>query len=796
MKFPQAQGSSKRELAEMQSRLAAIVNSSDDAIIGKTLEGVITSWNPGAEKMFGYSAEEAIGQSMRMLFPPELVEDEAKILARIGRGESLSHFETMRIRKDGHSIDVSVTISPITDSKGKIVGVSKIAREITHRKQAEAALSASKERIQREEQRQQAVIALRASESSMATAQRIAHFGSWELDLLDSHNLDPNPLRWSDEMFRIAGYTPGSLAVNNALFFSLVPTEEHAHIRHSIATAIREQRIYSVVHRFIRPNGDVRVVREVGQVFINDKTGAPVKIVGTAHDITEQKQAESKLRESEESFRTMANSVPQLAWIAKSDGFIFWYNQRWFDYTGTTPADMEGWGWQSVHDPKILPSVMAQWRAAIAAGQPFEMQFPLRGADGSFRRFLTRAVPLKDAAGQVLQWFGTNTDVDALTRAEQEREKSSAELRLMLKNMLNAFIVWESVFDANGKYVSFRFGYCNDAYTRIAGVIAEEVLGKDVFDVWPATEQSWVEVYGAVAVSGVPKVFDMYHAPTRGWYHCNAYRPMESSAQICVIFEDITDRKRAEEEFQKLNAELEQRVLERTAELETVNNELEAFSYSVSHDLRAPLRGVNGYVRMLLEDYGATLDSEAQRMLGVVSSEAQRMGRLIDDLLAFSRLGRQKMEATIIDMTSLSRFEFEKLTFGMQETAPRFELHHLPAVVGEAAMLRQVFANLLANAIKFSHKNALPVIEVGSQSIEGEITFYVRDNGVGFDERHRHKLFGVFQRLHSESEFEGTGIGLALVQRVIHRHGGKVWAESKLNEGATFFFTLPMTPNI
>ena len=661
MKIPQAQGPSKRELAEaMQSRLAAIVNSSDDAIIGKTLKGVITTWNPGAEKMFGYSAEEAIGQSMLMLFPPELLEEEAKILARIGRGESLSHFETMRIHKDGHSIDVSVTISPITDSKGEIVGASKIARDITQRKLAEAA----------------------------------------------------------------------------------------------------------------------------------------VKIVGTAHDITEQKQAESKLRESEESFRTMANSVPQLAWIAKFDGFIFWYNQRWFDYTGTAPTEMEGWGWQRVHDPKILPSVMVQWRAALAAGQPFEMQFPLRGADGVFRLFLTRAVPLKDAAGQVLQWFGTNTDVDALTRAEQEREKLSAELRLMLKNMLNAFIVWESVFDANGKYVSFRFGYCNDAYTRISGVIAEEVLGKDVFDVWPATEQSWVEVYGAVAVSGIPKVFDMYHAPTRGWYHCNAYRPMESSAQICVIFEDITDRKWAEEEFQKLNAELEQRVVERTAQLETANNELEAFSYSVSHDLRAPLRGMNGYVRMLLEDYGATLDLEAQRMLGVVSSEARRMGRLIDDLLAFSRLGRQKMEVTIIDMTSLARLEFEKLTFGMQETAPRFVLHHLPAVVGEAAMLRQVFANLLANAIKFSHKNAMPVIEVGSQSIEGEITFYVRDNGVGFDERHRHKLFGVFQRLHSESEFEGTGIGLALVQRVIHRHGGKIWAESKLNEGATFFFTLPMNPNI
>ncbi len=237
------------------------------------------------------------------------------------------------------------------------------------------------------------------------------------------------------------------------------------------------------------------------------------KVAILFNDITERKLALKAMQESEQRFRTMANSIPQLAWIARADGFITWYNQRWYAYTGTTPEQMEGWGWQNVHDPQLLPNVMEQWAGAIAAGQPFEMEFPLRGADGQFRRFLTRALPLKDEAGQVEQWFGTNTDVDEL--------------------------------------------------------------------------------------------------------------------------------KRAEEEIKKLNAELEQRVVKRTAELETANQELEAFSYSVSHDLRAPLRAVNGFAGIVLEDFGPLLPEEGRRQLERIRTGGRRMGELIDDLLAFSHLSRQ-----------------------------------------------------------------------------------------------------------------------------------------------------------
>ncbi len=232
-------------------------------------------------------------------------------------------------------------------------------------------------------------------------------------------------------------------------------------------------------------------------------------------------------------------------------------------------------------------------------------------------------------------------------------------------------------------------------------------------------------------------------------------------------------------------------------QLEASNKELEAFTYSVSHDLRAPLRGIDGYVRMLEEDYGSLLDAEGRRLIGVVSSEARRMGRLIDSLLAFSRLGRRHMEQIPVDMTGLAQAAFESVCISPTSTI-RFELTPLPPAIGDLAMLRQVFFNLLSNAVKFSRNAPNPLIEVGSLSDSptaeplhfGESLYYVRDNGAGFDERYREKLFGVFQRLHSEAEFEGTGVGLAIVQRIVGRHGGRVWAEGRVGAGATFYFTL------
>jgi light-regulated signal transduction histidine kinase (bacteriophytochrome) len=239
-----------------------------------------------------------------------------------------------------------------------------------------------------------------------------------------------------------------------------------------------------------------------------------------------------------------------------------------------------------------------------------------------------------------------------------------------------------------------------------------------------------------------------------------------------------------------LNSELEQRVAKRTAELEAANSDLEGFSYSVSHDLRAPIRAINGFCSLLIEDHQEQLDEEARRKLTIIGSEAERMGRLIDDLLAFSRLGRRALQPTMLDMEDLALSAYGRLN-PEQDHCPELKLGTMPMATGDRNLFEQVWANLLSNAVKFSAKKESPMIEVGGISEEREHIFFVRDNGAGFDARYQDRLFGVFQRLHHDADFPGTGVGLALVHRIVTRHGGRVWADGKIDEGATFHFTLP-----
>ena len=257
------------------------------------------------------------------------------------------------------------------------------------------------------------------------------------------------------------------------------------------------------------------------------------------------------------------------------------------------------------------------------------------------------------------------------------------------------------------------------------------------------------------------------------------------------IERDITARKLIEEEIKTLNEGLELKVKERTAELESVNKELEAFSYSVSHDLRAPLRAINGYAKIIAEDYGTLFDNDGNRLLEVVRSSAKVMGLLIDDLLTFSRLGRKGLNKTELNITQLTRSIFKEISETTENKA-KIIINDLHPAMADSSLIKQVLMNLLLNAVKYSSKVNDPVIEVSSE-VKGNFIFYsIKDNGVGFDMKYVDKLFGVFQRLHSAKEFEGSGVGLALVQRIILKHGGNVWAEGKENEGAVFYFSLPL----
>ena len=270
-----------------------------------------------------------------------------------------------------------------------------------------------------------------------------------------------------------------------------------------------------------------------------------------------------------------------------------------------------------------------------------------------------------------------------------------------------------------------------------------------------------------------------------------AFQNIEKEKRAQELIVANRELKIAEDNIRKLNEELEQKVIERTAELEAVNKELGSFSYSVSHDLRAPIRAINGYTRILLEDYGDKLDTEGNKVLYTIINNSKKMGELIDDLLAFSKLGRKQVTVSEILMNDLIQSVRDELTFDEGDNIPLFDVQSLPSAKGDKSLIKQVWINLISNAIKYSRHKPSTKIEIGAYREDKMVVYFVKDSGAGFDMQYYDKLFGVFQRLHSQEEFEGTGIGLAIVHKIVERHRGTVWAESVLNKGTSFYFSLP-----
>lgn len=377
-----------------------------------------------------------------------------------------------------------------------------------------------------------------------------------------------------------------------------------------------------------------------------------------------------------------------------------------------------------------------------------------------------------------------------LLASKSELQKTEETYRRLFENMRNGVAYCRMLFERDLP-VDWIYVNVNRAFEQQTGLVG--VAGKRVSEVIPGIRQTspdLFDVYGRVSRTGRSEQVETYVPGLKDWYSISVYSP--ELEHFVAVFDVITKRKEAERALQESHDSLEEHVRERTASLEEANRELDAFSYSVSHELRTPLRAIDSFSAAIAEEYEGVLDDEGRRLFGRVRWNAQRMGRLIDDLLAFSRAGRSDLLHGTVDMTGSARTAFANVVPDTSAQARiDFSLGDLPRARGDAALLQRVWENLLSNAVKFSGERERPEIQVEGSVEDGVAVYRVQDNGVGFDMKYVDKLFGVFHRLHGQGAYEGSGVGLALVRRIVVRHGGKVWAEGVVNGGATFSFSLP-----
>ena len=605
----------------------AIVNSSSDAIISKDLDGTITSWNKGAERMFGYAPGEAIGQPISILFPPDRFDEEPGILARIRNGEQIDQYETVRRRKDGSLIDISLTVSPIVDAAGRIIGASKVARDISA--------------LRREQER------LRITLASIGDA-----------------------------------------------------------------------------------------------VMSTDPAGQIVFMNAAAEMLTGWRAADAAGRPLDDVFRIISefDRVPAESPVGK----------------------------------------------VLAHGQVVELanHTVLLAKDGSERPIDDSAAPIRDVHGNLLGVVLVFRDVS------KHREAEIAAIRL-------AALVAGSDDAIVSKDLQGIVTGWNPAAERIFGYAAEEMIGQSILKIIPSERRD--EEHQILARLRRGERIDHFQTVRcrkdgRLIHVSLTISPIRDPDGIIIgaskIARDITGLKQAEDRLQAHATELEEKVRERTAKLQETVNELEAFSYSLSHDMRAPLRAIHSFTEMVIEDYGAKIPDGTDYLKRVISA-ANRMDRLIRDVLDFARVSRADIEIVPVDV--------ERLVQDLIRERPEFHAagveitvaHPLDRVMGHDASITQCLTNLLDNAVKFVRPGTKPVVRIFTETTDGHVRICVRDNGIGIDPENRQRLFGIFQRLHSGPAYAGTGVGLAIVRKAAERMHGTVGVDSAPGLGSTFWIELP-----
>jgi PAS domain S-box-containing protein len=623
---------------------------------------------------------------------------------------------------------------------------------------------------------------------------------------------------------------------------------ERENVRHEVLQAFAGHTELNIECRLLREGPQARWIALVGRADYADpaRQAGVLGMTGAVQDISARKGTEESLRQSEETLRALANTIPQLAWMADASGAMVWFNERWYAYTGTTPEQSTGWGWASVHDPAVLPAVLEHWHESIRTGEPFEMEFPIRGADGQYRWFLTRVNAVRDRHGQVVRWFGTNTDVDQVKRAEQALRDESHVLELLnntgsaLASTRDLRSLLQTATDAATGVAGARFGaffyYGNDDAGKLFTLYT--LAGATPAEFASFAEPGANALFGApLPEPGIHRYDDLTADPrdkARGaQFGLPPGHPIRSYLAVPVVarsgevlgnmffghpapavFTERTERIVAGIAAQAAvaidNARLyeaahqaaeERKVLlesERAAraEAERTSQMKDEFLATLSHELRTPLSAILGWAQVLRR--GSRDQADLQRGLATIERNARAQAQLIEDLLDMSRITSGKV---LLDMQTLGPAAF--IDAAVETVRPaadakniRIEKHYDPApglVAGDQARLQQVIWNLLSNAIKFTPRDG--VVEIGLSQREGHVEITVRDNGIGIRPDFITHVFERFRQADASTtrRHGGLGLGLSIVKHIVEQHGGTVRADSAgEGRGARFTIALPL----
>ena len=624
-------------LSQSQKLLQDIIDGFTSPIFVKDTEGRFLTVNKNLEELLGVKNEELKGKTDYDIITKELADyyrdNDQKVLEE---GKALAIEEEADLI-DGHHTFIANKF-PIYDNNGKPYGIGSISTDISERKKIEENLKESEERLR--------------------LAQTLGNVGIWDWNTIT------NELHFTPELEQLYGLTPGTIKTYQD-WRQLTHPDDIEKIEAERDEKIANHEPFDLEFRIQHKSGQKHWLSAKGGAIYN-KEGDILRVLGINEDITLRKKADKKIqdlieqlqqaneeyRESEDRFHTLADNIPNLAWMADAEGWIFWYNKQWYKYTGTTLEEMQGWGWQKVHHPDYVDSVTEEWNTKLTNEEPYDNIFPLKGEDGNYRWFLTRITPIRDAQGNLIRWFGTNTDVTERINRENELEITMDELKRS-------------------------------------------------------------------------------------------------------------------------------------------NEELERFAYVSSHDLQEPLRMVTLYSQLLERRYKDSLDDDANEFIGFAVDGAKRLDAMTNDLLQYSKITSEKREVKPVNFEHVLEHALTNLKVPIEENNAIITHDPLPTIIGDEQLKIQLFQNIIGNSIKYRSQET-PKIHISAIKEKDHYLFSIIDNGIGMSLKHLEKIFTIFQRLHTHEEHEGTGIGLAIAQKIVHQQGGEIWAESEPGKGSTFYFTIPI----